>query len=87
MTNPDTETGQHEATSEFEPGMPVRVRNTAGTKINGEFMPTGITGLVEKIENGKVYVAYRIPGDSPRRDKATSTVFPYEPSEIEKITS
>lgn len=50
-------------------------------------MPNGITGIVEKIENGKVFVAYRIPGNSTRRDGAQSTTFGYEPEDVEEIIS
>lgn len=50
-------------------------------------MPNGITGLIEKVENGKVFVAYRIPGDSIRKDKARETIQPFNPDEIEEIIS
>ncbi|MFA5990797.1 MAG: hypothetical protein WC794_00945 [Candidatus Doudnabacteria bacterium] len=74
--------------SRFVPGMPVRIKGTAEHTINHEFMPNGITGLVEKVENGMVYVAYRIPGDGIKPgQKDSSRIFPFKENEIEEITS
>jgi|GEM_PF-4467453 len=83
MKNPET----HPDLPKFVPGMLVKIKSTSEHHLNGEYLPNGITGVIEKIENGKIYVAYRIPGESPKRDKAQSTIFPFNPAEIEILTS
>lgn len=74
--------------SKFTPGMPVRIKDTAEHTLNHEFLPNGVTGIVEKVENGRVFVAYRIPGDGIKPgQKDSSKIMPFEESEIEEITS
>lgn len=74
--------------SKFVPGMPVRIKGTAEHTLNHEYMPNGITGLIEKVENGKVFVAYRVPGDGIKPgQKDKSVIFPFNPSDIEILTS
>jgi hypothetical protein len=77
-----------ETGSEFVPGMPVRVKNTADKTVNHEYLPNGITGLVHKIENGKVYVAYMIPGKGIKSgQEGKSNIFPFDPQDIEEVKS
>lgn len=73
--------------SKFHPGMVVTIKETVEHHINGEYMPIGITGLVEKVENGKVFVAYRIPGKPIKKNGKEHTIFPFNPDEIEELQS
>ncbi|MBI5530114.1 MAG: hypothetical protein HY918_01270 [Candidatus Doudnabacteria bacterium] len=85
MTSP--EKGSSPEFSELIPGTPVRIKGTSEHHINHEFLLNGITGVVVEVKNDKVFVAYRIPGDSIRRDKAQETIQPFDRSEIEEIIS